>query len=136
MVVAALFCMPRPSSILKAAYEFWCHFQKCKNFQNRTTRSEVMKIFLYYVELVNIKSIPHCQFRTRAELTYYKINSALSIPHMCGIDNTWNPWFFHNFATNGPILIIFTFLKIALKIVGSFSLFEECGNKNEGAMAD
>ena len=31
-----------------------------------------MKNFLYYAELVNIKSIPHCQFRTRAELTYYK----------------------------------------------------------------
>ncbi len=47
-----------------------------------------------------------------------------------------NPRFFHNFASSGPILIIFTFLKIALKFVGSFSLLEECGNKNKGAMDD
>ena len=44
--------------------------------------------------------------------------------------------FFHNFASSGPILIIFTFLKIALKFVGSFSLLEECGNKNKGATSD
>ena len=30
--------------ITKGAYEFWCHFQKCKKIQNRTIRSKVMKI--------------------------------------------------------------------------------------------
>ena len=48
------------------------------------------------------------------------------------IDNG-DPRFFHNFASSGPILIIFTFLKIALKFVSSFSLLEECGNQNKSA---
>ena len=41
--------------------------------------------------------------------------------------------FFHNFASRTPILIIFTFLKMALKFIGSSSLLEECGSKNKVA---
>ena len=36
--------------------------------------------------------------------------------------------FFYNFASRSPILMIFTFLKMALKFIGSSSLFEECGS--------
>ena len=42
---------------------------------------------------------------------------------------------FHNFASSGPILKIFTFLKMALKFICSFSLHEECGIKNKAATA-
>ena len=41
--------------------------------------------------------------------------------------------FFHNFASSGRILMIFTFLKMALQFIGSFSLLKECGSKNKGA---
>ena len=41
--------------------------------------------------------------------------------------------FFHNFASRSPILMIFTFLKMALKFIGSSSLLKECGSKNKGA---
>ena len=39
--------------------------------------------------------------------------------------------FFHNFASRSPILMIFTFLKMALKFIGSSSLLEECGSKKK-----
>ena len=39
--------------------------------------------------------------------------------------------FFYNFASRSPILMIFTFLKMALKFIGSSSLLEECGSKNK-----
>ena len=38
---------------------------------------------------------------------------------------------FYNFASRSPILMIFTFLKMALKFIGSSSLLEECGSKNK-----
>ena len=41
--------------------------------------------------------------------------------------------FFHNFASRSPILMIFTFLKMALKFICSSSLLEECGSKNKVA---
>ena len=41
--------------------------------------------------------------------------------------------FFYNFASRSPILMIFTFLKMALKFICSSSLLEECGSKNKGA---
>ena len=41
--------------------------------------------------------------------------------------------FFHNFASRSPILMIFTFLKMILKFVGSSSLLKECDSKNKGA---
>ena len=44
--------------------------------------------------------------------------------------------FFHNFTSRSPILMIFTFLKMILKFIGSSSLFKECGSKNKGAMEE
>ena len=41
--------------------------------------------------------------------------------------------FFYNFASRSPILMIFTFLKMALKFICSSSLLEECGSKNKVA---
>ena len=41
--------------------------------------------------------------------------------------------FFYNFASRSPILMIFTFLKMALKFICSFSLLKECGSKNKVA---
>ena len=41
--------------------------------------------------------------------------------------------FFHNFASRSPILMIFRFLKIALKFMGSSSLPKECSSINKGA---
>ena len=35
---------------------------------------------------------------------------------------------FYNIASRSPILMIFTFLKMALKFIGSSSLLEECGS--------
>ena len=46
----------------------------------------------------------------------------------------WPLLIFYNFASRSPILMIFTFLKIALKFIGSSSLLEECGSKNKVAM--
>ena len=40
---------------------------------------------------------------------------------------------FYNFASRSSILMIFTFLKMALKFIGSSSLLEECGSKNKVA---
>ena len=40
---------------------------------------------------------------------------------------------FYNFASRSPILMIFTFLKLALKFIGSSSLLKECGSRNKGA---
>ena len=34
----------------------------------------------------------------------------------------------YNFPSRSPILMIFTFLKMALKFIGSSSLLEECGS--------
>ena len=41
--------------------------------------------------------------------------------------------FFHNFASRSPILMIFRFLKMALKFIGSSSLPKECSSINKGA---
>ena len=60
----------------RAAIEFQCHFQKRKNYWNRTTRSKVMKNFWFYS-----LSIPHVCGIDYAELILCYVNSALSIPH-------------------------------------------------------
>ena len=44
--------------------------------------------------------------------------------------------FFYNFASRSPILMIFTFLEMALKFIGSSSSASGRGMKNETTTAD
>ena len=41
---------------------------------------------------------------------------------------TFQNFFLYNLASRNPILMIFTFLKMALKFIGTSSLLEECGS--------
>ena len=107
----------------RGANEFQCHFQNCKNYQNRTTRSEIMRIF------ANLREMDPFPVR---ELISIPVRELISFPV-----RELNPFpvremtqNLHNFTSSSPILKIFAFLKMALKFVGTYSLLEECGHQN------
>lgn len=63
--------------------------------------------------------------------TTFRYDLLLLLLLLCRLPWDVSKLFFDNFPSRSLILMIFTFLKMALKFIGSSSLLEECGSKNK-----